>query len=145
MSAYSFEALDANGQTRKGVIDADTAKAARGLLRAQALVPLAVESVSGSVAADGTQAATGFGRQVLWARPVFNTTGLAIWTRQIAGLVARRILNYVEAGASLKPGQRYGFIRFGSRVDLYLPLDSKVNVVIGEKVSASSTILAELS
>ena len=65
MSAYSFEALDANGQTRKGVIDADTAKAARGLLRAQALVPLAVESVSGSVAADGTQAATGFGRQVL--------------------------------------------------------------------------------
>ena len=88
MSAYSFEALDANGQTRKGVIDADTAKAARGLLRAQALVPLAVESVSGSVAADGTQAATGFGRQVLWARPVFNTTGLAIWTRQIAGLVA---------------------------------------------------------
>ena len=88
MPAYSFEALDANGQTRKGVIDADTAKAARGLLRAQALVPLAVESVSGSVAADGTQAATGFGRQVLWARPVFNTTGLAIWTRQIAGLVA---------------------------------------------------------
>ena len=68
MPAYSFEALDANGQTRKGVIDADTAKAARGLLRAQALVPLAVESVSGSVAADGTQAATGFGRQVLWAR-----------------------------------------------------------------------------
>ena len=64
---------------------------------------------------------------------------------QIAGLVARRILNYVEAGASLTSGQRYGFIRFGSRVDLYLPLDSKVKVVIGDKVSASSTILAELS
>ncbi|WP_301100351.1 phosphatidylserine decarboxylase [Propionivibrio sp.] len=64
---------------------------------------------------------------------------------QIAGLVARRILNYVDAGTSLEPGQRYGFIRFGSRVDLYLPLDSKVNVVIGEKVSASSSILAELS
>ena len=64
---------------------------------------------------------------------------------QIAGLVARRILNYVEAGASLTAGQRYGFIRFGSRVDLYLPLDSKVKVVIGDKVSASSTILAELS
>ncbi|MEO8410639.1 MAG: phosphatidylserine decarboxylase, partial [Propionivibrio sp.] len=40
---------------------------------------------------------------------------------QIAGLVARRILNYVEAGASLTPGQRFGFIRFGSRLDVYLP------------------------
>ena len=64
---------------------------------------------------------------------------------QIAGLVARRILNYVEAGTALSAGQRYGFIRFGSRVDVYLPLDSKVKVVIGEKVSASSTVLAELS
>ena len=64
---------------------------------------------------------------------------------QIAGLVARRILNYVDGGAELSPGQRYGFIRFGSRVDLYLPLDTKVKVVIGEKVSATSTVLAELS
>jgi len=64
---------------------------------------------------------------------------------QIAGLVARRILNYVEAGSKLSPGQRYGFIRFGSRVDVYLPLDSKVKVVIGEKVYASSTVLAELA
>ena len=64
---------------------------------------------------------------------------------QIAGLVARRILNYVEAGATLAAGQRYGFIRFGSRVDLYLPLDAQVKVVIGERVSASSSILAELA
>ena len=64
---------------------------------------------------------------------------------QIAGLVARRILNYVDAGSALEAGQRYGFIRFGSRVDLYLPLDSKVKVVIGDKVSASSSVLAELS
>lgn len=64
---------------------------------------------------------------------------------QIAGLVARRILNYVDSGTVLTAGQRYGFIRFGSRVDLYLPLDSRVKVVIGEKVSAASTILAELS
>jgi len=64
---------------------------------------------------------------------------------QIAGLVARRILNYVDAGTSLAAGQRYGFIRFGSRVDLYLPLDSRVKVVIGEKVSATSSILAELA
>ncbi|MBI4743145.1 MAG: phosphatidylserine decarboxylase [Betaproteobacteria bacterium] len=64
---------------------------------------------------------------------------------QIAGLVARRILNYVDAGTVLAAGQRYGFIRFGSRVDLYLPLDTRVKVVIGEKVLASSTVLAELS
>jgi phosphatidylserine decarboxylase len=64
---------------------------------------------------------------------------------QIAGLVARRILNYVEAGSKLAPGQRYGFIRFGSRVDLYLPLNTQVKVVIGEKVYASSTVLAELA
>lgn len=64
---------------------------------------------------------------------------------QIAGLVARRILNYAEAGTVLAAGQRYGFIRFGSRVDLYLPLDTRVKVVIGEKVYASSTVLAELS
>lgn len=64
---------------------------------------------------------------------------------QIAGLIARRILNYVSAGDKLARGERYGFIRFGSRVDLYLPLDAKVKVVIGEKVYASSTVLAELS
>ena len=64
---------------------------------------------------------------------------------QIAGLVARRILNYVEPGTALSAGQRYGLIRFGSRVDLYLPLDTQVKVVIGDKVSASSTVLAELS
>ena len=64
---------------------------------------------------------------------------------QIAGLVARRILNYADAGTQLAAGQRYGFIRFGSRVDLYLPLDTRVKAVIGEKVSASSSVLAELS
>lgn len=74
-----------------------------------------------------------------------TTDGRDITCVQIAGLIARRILNYVDAGTKLTAGQRYGFIRFGSRVDLYLPLDSKVTVVIGEKVYASSTILAELS
>jgi phosphatidylserine decarboxylase len=63
---------------------------------------------------------------------------------QVAGLIARRILCYVEAGAKLSCGQRYGFIRFGSRVDVYLPTDSRVRVTIGEKVSATTTILAEL-
>ncbi|MEO5794563.1 MAG: type II secretion system inner membrane protein GspF [Rhodoferax sp.] len=83
MPAYSFEALDAQGQTRKGVMEADTAKAARGLLRAQALVPLAVEPVNAS----GAQSGMGL-RTKLFEGRVFNSTGLAIWTRQVAGLVS---------------------------------------------------------
>ena len=64
---------------------------------------------------------------------------------QVAGLVARRILNYVDGGVQLARGQRYGFIRFGSRVDVYLPLDARIKASIGEKVYASSTVLAELA
>ncbi len=63
---------------------------------------------------------------------------------QIAGLVARRILCYVDNGKTVSRGERYGFIRFGSRVDLYLPPDSVVKVGLGDTVSATSTILAEL-
>jgi len=81
MPAYAFEALDAEGATQKGVIEADTAKAARGLLRGRALVPLEVRAV---VAAEGE--AAGGGRALL-RRRVFTATGLAIWTRQLAGLV----------------------------------------------------------
>ena len=61
-----------------------------------------------------------------------------------AGLIARRILCYVKEGDVLARGQRYGFIRFGSRVDVYLPLDSAIRVTLGEKVYASATVLAEL-
>ena len=64
---------------------------------------------------------------------------------QVAGLIARRILCYVQPGDVLSRGQRYGFIRFGSRVDVYLPLDAKVQVAIGDKVSATTTILAVLA
>jgi phosphatidylserine decarboxylase len=63
---------------------------------------------------------------------------------QIAGLVARRILCYVKEGDTLHKGQRYGFIRFGSRVDVYLPLEASVKVRLGDKISATETILAEL-
>ena len=63
---------------------------------------------------------------------------------QVAGLIARRILCYVKAGDTLARGQRYGFIRFGSRVDVYLPLDAAVKVSIGDKGSATPTILAIL-
>lgn len=63
---------------------------------------------------------------------------------QVAGLIARRILCYVKAGDPLHPGQRYGFIRFGSRVDVYLPLDANIRVSLGDKVRAGETVLAEL-
>jgi phosphatidylserine decarboxylase len=63
---------------------------------------------------------------------------------QVAGLIARRILCYVQANDVLSRGQRYGFIRFGSRVDVYLPLNAQVKVSIGDKVSATTTILAKL-
>ena len=62
---------------------------------------------------------------------------------QVAGLIARRILCYVNASDVLARGQRYGFIRFGSRVDVYLPLSARPLVVVGDKVSATETILAE--
>ncbi len=64
---------------------------------------------------------------------------------QVAGLVARRILCYAKAGDALMRGERYGFIRFGSRVDVYLPVDAVPKVAIGDKVRATETILAELS
>lgn len=84
MPAFSFEALDAQGQSRKGTIEADTAKAARSQLRAQALVPIAVEALTSAQAGN---AAPTLGRSI-FTRPVFNATALAIWTRQLAGLVS---------------------------------------------------------
>lgn len=71
--------------------------------------------------------------------------GVDVTCVQIAGLVARRILCYVKAGDRLARGQRYGFIRFGSRVDVYLPPGSKPRVAVGDKVYATETILAELT
>jgi phosphatidylserine decarboxylase len=70
--------------------------------------------------------------------------GVSISCVQVAGLIARRILCYVHEGERLARGQRYGFIRFGSRVDVYLPPTARAKVAIGDKVKASSTVLAEL-
>lgn len=64
---------------------------------------------------------------------------------QVAGLIARRILCYVAPGEGVLAGQRYGFIRFGSRVDLYLPPQTHVRVAIGDKVKATHTVLAQWS
>jgi len=80
-------------------------------------------------------------RNALWLK---TNDGQDVTCVQIAGLIARRILCYVEPGATLHRGQRYGFIRFGSRVDIYLPLTAKPRVSLGEKVSAGETVLAEL-
>ena len=63
---------------------------------------------------------------------------------QIAGLIARRILCYVESGATVTRGQRYGFIRFGSRVDVYLDPAAKPRVAVGDAVAATESIIAEL-
>jgi general secretion pathway protein F len=90
--AYTFEALTAEGQTRKGVMQADTARAARSQLRAQALVPVLVEAVAGGSggrdAANDAHGASASSKTTLFTARVFNTTGLAIWTRQVAGLVS---------------------------------------------------------
>jgi len=80
-------------------------------------------------------------RNALWIK---TKSGQDVTCVQIAGLVARRILCYVKAKDKLTRGQRYGFIRFGSRVDVYLPLTARIKVALGDKVSASSDVLAEL-
>ena len=72
------------------------------------------------------------------------SNGINITVVQVAGLIARRILCYTGVGKVLSRGERYGFIRFGSRVDVYLPLNSKPLVTIGQKVSATTTIIAKL-
>lgn len=64
---------------------------------------------------------------------------------QVAGLVARRILCYKMIGDRLQRGERYGFIRFGSRVDVYLPLAAQVKVSIGQKVTGVSSVIARLA
>jgi phosphatidylserine decarboxylase len=73
---------------------------------------------------------------------VIDSAGRTVTLVQVAGLIARRILCYAKEGDAVQRGQRYGFIRFGSRVDVYLPLDATPKVGPGDKVSATTTILA---
>ena len=80
-------------------------------------------------------------RNALWLQ---TRSGTDVTCVQVAGLVARRILCYVGEGAALERGQRYGFIRFGSRVDVYLPLDAEVKAALGDTVYATESILARL-
>jgi phosphatidylserine decarboxylase len=78
-------------------------------------------------------------RNALWLQ---TAAGQDVTCVQIAGLVARRILCYVDQGAVLERGQRYGFIRFGSRVDLYLPVGAQPKAALGDKVYATESVLA---
>ncbi|MBS1558773.1 MAG: phosphatidylserine decarboxylase family protein [Bacteroidetes bacterium] len=71
--------------------------------------------------------------------------GTEILFRQIAGALARRIKWYVKEGQALQQGEEFGFIKFGSRVDLYLPLDAKVLVKIGDVTKGGRTAIAELT
>ena len=64
---------------------------------------------------------------------------------QIAGLIARRIICHLHIGQEVTRGERFGFIRFGSRVDVYVPLNSEVLVFVGQKVRAADTVLALLN
>jgi phosphatidylserine decarboxylase len=73
-----------------------------------------------------------------------NSAGTPVLFRQIAGALARRIVWYVKEGDKVEQGDQFGFIKFGSRVDLFLPLGSKINVEIGEVVKGGRTIIAEL-
>jgi len=75
---------------------------------------------------------------------VRTSTGIDILMRQIAGAVARRIKCYVDNGDQVAQGEEFGFIKFGSRVDVFLPLDAEIKVNVGEKTKAGRTVLAVL-
>jgi phosphatidylserine decarboxylase len=78
------------------------------------------------------------------ALALVTPSGAKVTCVQVAGLIARRILCYAKAGDRLTRGQRYGFIRFGSRVDLYLPADAIPRATVGDKVHATRSVVAEL-
>jgi phosphatidylserine decarboxylase len=80
-------------------------------------------------------------RSALWIQ---TPAGADVTCVQVAGLVARRILCYAKTGQPLTRGERFGFIRFGSRVDLYLPLTATPRAAVGDKVYATATVLASL-
>jgi len=72
-----------------------------------------------------------------------HKNGKAVLARQIAGIMARRIISYAKAGNTARQGEEFGIIRFGSRVDFFLPVDAKINVKMGEQVRAQKTVIAE--
>jgi phosphatidylserine decarboxylase len=73
---------------------------------------------------------------------VYRKNGKEVLTKQIAGALAKRIVNYLQAGQKVKQTEEMGFIKFGSRVDLLLPLDAKILVKIGDKPQGGVTVVA---
>lgn len=73
-----------------------------------------------------------------------KTNGVSVLFRQVAGALAKRIVWYVKEGQQAEQGAEMGFIKFGSRVDLYLPLDAKINVALNQVVKGGKTIIAEI-
>ena len=76
---------------------------------------------------------------------VYRKNGKEVLSKQIAGALAKRIVNYLKAGQLVKQTDEMGFIKFGSRVDLLLPLDAKIKVKIGDKPKGGVTVVAEWS
>lgn len=74
-----------------------------------------------------------------------DNQGHEVLFRQIAGALARRICCYVEEGMRVQQGKEMGFIKFGSRIDLYLPLGTKINVKLGDKTRSGESVIAEFS
>jgi phosphatidylserine decarboxylase len=81
-------------------------------------------------------------RNALWIR---TDAGQDVVVVQVAGLIARRILCYVQSGERIAQGRRYGFIRFGSRLDVYLPTTAQFQVSLGDKVHATTDVIARLA
>ena len=73
---------------------------------------------------------------------VYRKSGKEILVKQIAGAVAKRVINYLQPGQQVKQTAEMGFIKFGSRVDLLLPLEAKVQVKIGDKPTGGVTVIA---
>ena len=74
-----------------------------------------------------------------------TSTGQEILVRQVAGAMARRIVTYLQEGEECEIDEHMGFIKFGSRVDIYLPIGTKVNVELGQRTTGNETIIARLS
>ena len=74
---------------------------------------------------------------------VIENTKISVLVRQIAGALARRIVTYSKRNEQVMSGEELGFIKFGSRVDLYLPLSTKINVKLNEKVKAKISVIAK--
>jgi phosphatidylserine decarboxylase len=79
-----------------------------------------------------------------WAVIFETENGIKFKTKQIAGFIARRILNYMEINENASRGDRLGFIRFGSRVDILLPTNFVPNIKLGQKVTGGETVIGEL-